>query len=460
MQSRRDQLHAYRFLTRRAVSAVVTGDADVAESPMRRISLTTVSGVMIAIVVAAGAFVLGLLKPGTTDAWKKDGTIVVERETGARYVLRDNTLYPTVNYASAVLAIGGSQPPTVTLVARSKLASVKRGNAIGIVGLPDSLPGSSGLIRSGWTVCSQEQSPDKGRSQVKATVYLGNSSPALTAQPASDGFFVRTVSTHQEYLLWEGRQFRIDDIATVTALGLSAQQPLPVSTAFINAFPVGPVLGKPRIEGAGSPGPTVGGKVRTVGEVLHTSTGHQYLVISPAKVASVDAFYALLAGQGQPGASQSEVTDSDVAGVLDQTFQTPRYLPNEVPRLNKTALDVGGFCVDLGTGGQTATAGVLTAPPAGLVADSTLTESANAQRGVADQVVLPPGKAILVKQADAPSAYSVVAGTGQRFSIAAGLLGSFGWQPADAFEVPANLAFTIPAGPAMDPVGARTPPAS
>src|SRR5438874_8458277 len=104
MQSRRDQLHAYRFLTRRAVSAVVTGDPDVAESPMRRLSLTTISGVMIAIVVAAGAYVVGLLKPGSTNGWKNPGTIIVERETGARYILDSHgKLVPTLNYPSAVL---------------------------------------------------------------------------------------------------------------------------------------------------------------------------------------------------------------------------------------------------------------------------------------------------------------------------------------------------------------------
>jgi hypothetical protein len=86
MQTRRDQLHAYRFLTRRALAALVTGDPNAVEPPMRRLTVTTVSGLMIAVLVAAGFALFGVLKPSAGKSWQAQGTIIVERETGARYV--------------------------------------------------------------------------------------------------------------------------------------------------------------------------------------------------------------------------------------------------------------------------------------------------------------------------------------------------------------------------------------
>ena len=39
MQSRRDQLQAYRFVTRRIVSAMLSGEPETTERPMRRFGL-------------------------------------------------------------------------------------------------------------------------------------------------------------------------------------------------------------------------------------------------------------------------------------------------------------------------------------------------------------------------------------------------------------------------------------
>jgi len=53
MQSRRDQLQAYRFLTRRAQAALLTGEPDTLEAPMRRLTTLTISGLLVAALVTS-----------------------------------------------------------------------------------------------------------------------------------------------------------------------------------------------------------------------------------------------------------------------------------------------------------------------------------------------------------------------------------------------------------------------
>ena len=176
MQTRRDQLQAYRFLTRRALAALVTGEPNTVEPPMRRLTLTTVSGIMIAAVVAAGFAFVGLVHPSVGDKWRKQGAIIVERETGARYVLLKNVLHPVLNYSSAVLAVSGSGGANadVVLVDRAELNGTTRGPAIGIAGIPDSLPSAANLVSSPWTACSRQQADAQGSITARVSLYAGS----------------------------------------------------------------------------------------------------------------------------------------------------------------------------------------------------------------------------------------------------------------------------------------------
>src|SRR3954471_18503398 len=96
-------------------SALVHGDPAAQAPPPRKVVTAIVGGVVLALLVAAGFGVYGLLKPGGNEAWKRDGVIIVEKETGTRYVLRDGLLRPVANHASALLAQGtGAKVETVS----------------------------------------------------------------------------------------------------------------------------------------------------------------------------------------------------------------------------------------------------------------------------------------------------------------------------------------------------------
>ena len=103
MQTKRDQLQAYRFLMRRAAYALLRGDPDTPETPLRTMGLAVVGALVAFGLVAAGAGIYGVIKPGGNRHWREPGKIIVEKETGARYVLFDGVLHPVLNYASARL---------------------------------------------------------------------------------------------------------------------------------------------------------------------------------------------------------------------------------------------------------------------------------------------------------------------------------------------------------------------
>src|SRR5690349_19751744 len=104
MWTQRHQLQAYQFLRRRLVSALQTGDANHPVPPSRRVVLSAAAGTTCAVLVAAGFAIYGAVRPGTGQDWRKPGQVVVERETGADFVLgADGLLHPVLNYTSARL---------------------------------------------------------------------------------------------------------------------------------------------------------------------------------------------------------------------------------------------------------------------------------------------------------------------------------------------------------------------
>ena len=57
------RLQAYRFVTRRIVSALLSGEPETTERPMRRFGLAVFGSAMVAAIVFAGVGVVGFLFP-------------------------------------------------------------------------------------------------------------------------------------------------------------------------------------------------------------------------------------------------------------------------------------------------------------------------------------------------------------------------------------------------------------
>ena len=100
MASRTDQLHSHQFTVQRVVAALAQGDPNPVSSPTRRVGGALFIGAMATALVVAAVAVYGMLRPGEGSSWREGGSVIVERETGARFVYRDGALHPVVNYTS------------------------------------------------------------------------------------------------------------------------------------------------------------------------------------------------------------------------------------------------------------------------------------------------------------------------------------------------------------------------
>ncbi|MFJ4274321.1 type VII secretion protein EccB [Streptomyces coelicoflavus] len=265
MQNKRDQVQAHMFLMGRLTSSMLRSDPDIAESPQGRTNRGVAVGVIVAILVAAGAFVLGLISPGRQDSWQSSGNLIVDKGTGARYLYLDGRLRPVRNYASARLLVGADL--ATTTVGSSSLKGTPRGTPVGITGAPDDLPAADDLSDAPWQVCATSVPQSDGRAKLLTTLAvahdgrderLGKQDGLLVAAP--DG---------TEYLLWQGSRLRLDrESAAQEALGYATVRPVPVSAAFLNAVPAGPDLAPVDLSGTGTDGPRLGGRPTKVGQVF------------------------------------------------------------------------------------------------------------------------------------------------------------------------------------------------
>ncbi len=64
MQTRKDLYQAYRLMQQRLGQALLQGEPDVAESPMRRHTLATFCGVLLSVLLLAVFGIWGVIKPG------------------------------------------------------------------------------------------------------------------------------------------------------------------------------------------------------------------------------------------------------------------------------------------------------------------------------------------------------------------------------------------------------------
>lgn len=472
MQTRRDQLQAYRFLNRRALAALVTGEPNAVDPPMRRLTLTTVSGIMIAALVVAGFAMLGLIHPSVGDSWKDPGSIIVERETGARYVLIGGELHPVLNFSSAVLAVTAKSQAAakVVLVNRSDLKSTKRGGPIGIDGIPDSLPSSGSLVTSPWSACSRQVPTDQGNITATVTLYVG-SDPASIKVPSESWVIAKSVDGKHTYLLWHSMRLEINTGENVDrALNVQTATPVVVGTAFLDAVPEGTPLRTPTVPQLGTSGPQLNGQPTTVGQLLQDSQTSQFYVVLPHGFASVNTVQAALlrtlaVGSNNNALQLRKIDDTaalnlptspaEAKALLDQFAG----LPTSVPAIDTQAGQNSGLCA-VYRGSDTAP--TFEVPP-NLLTDAgtgSPTESDESLHGIADSVQLSPGRAAIVGSPNGSSTVFVVADPGKRYAAASvQALTGFGYGSVQPVTLPVGLVQMIAAGPALDATAALEPPA-
>lgn len=303
MQTQRDHVDAYQTLIGRMSAALVLGDTNYGEPPARRAFTGLVYGVVLALLIGVGCWVYGLINPGGNMAWKAAGAILVEKESGARYVFQDGRLVPVRNHASAMLLQGPGN--RVESISRASLTDLPRGAPIGITDAPDSVPAAADLVTAPWLVCL----PGSGQLSL-------NLDPDAESRPlAADEYLWVAAQGGRQYLLWQNQRLPLADPGVAVALGLGTGLPSTAPDAWLTALPEGPEIGAAPIPGDGTPGPEIGGEVRPVGTVFRlvvANGAEQFSALLADGLAPMSRTEAVLA-QARTGRSPVTVSAAAVA---------------------------------------------------------------------------------------------------------------------------------------------------
>ncbi len=461
MASRRDQLHSYQFLIQRVISAFVMRETDPAQSPLRRGVGAVFAGVMFAVLGAAAFGVIGLVTKVGGDGWRTDGTVVIEKETGATFVYLGGHLHPTLNYASALLA-SGKPEPVVARVSGKSLTGVPREVTVGIPGAPDSLPPAAAAVGLPWTLCSSAgpQGPTSPNRMV--SLLVGSAPTGATTVGDGQGLLLVDAGTRQTYLVWHGARYAMANAQSVVPALFGAVAATPVGTAWLNALPAGPDIVPLTVPNAGAESAAIPG--RSIGDVLVATTGAgpQYYLVFDDGVAPMTVLQKDVQVGTRPvqpiEVNLAEVTAAQQSRVPAQPSGDVQAPPSPPALLRPNGEDL--LCTRYGEG---------TAVPqvtvGGLVATLDPAPTAPVGAGGADRILVPAGRVAVLRAMTSPAAtagpYHLVTDIGIRYAVPSEeVLKMLGYATARVVDVPAALVTLIPAGPALDPAAAVRPTAT
>lgn len=474
MTSRRDQLQAYQFVVQRTVSALVTRETDPEQPPFRRSANSLIAGIVLAVIALVGVGVYGVIVPGGNNSWRTQSAVIVEKETGTRYVYLNGQLHPVTNYVSAQLLLG-QHSPTVS-VSHDSLAGTPRGPLIGIADAPDALPGPNRLLIGSWSLCSAPATDVSG-GPIEQSVLLAGATPSDGSDLADRALLVQLTSTGDRYLIWHGYRHHIDDYGSVgTGLALTNQPWATVDPAWLDVLTAGAPLGPIAVARPGAVSTAVPGRddIR-VGMLLvvRTANGSQqyYLAgpdsLQPITEAQYDiqrAYPQTMAAYpaGTPAALPLDPSLVVAARRLDASATAADGAPGTRPDIAGLADAATTVCATFAPGTDVPRLIVSpTLPPANPLSATEGRSAAGTP--LADRVYVPPGQAALVDAMPSPDAPSgtlaVVTDEGRCYALAsADVLKTLGYGTAQPVHLPAGLVARLPQGPSLDPAAARDQP--
>ncbi|MFH8342118.1 type VII secretion protein EccB [Streptomyces sp. AM6-12] len=434
MQTRRDHMQAYQFAMGRLATALVTGDPGRGDSPTKRAALGSFFGAGLVVLLCLGFLVYGKLSPVTTAAWREPGSIVVEKETGTRYLFLDGRLRPVRNYASALLLTGDGA--AVRTVAAKALSGVPHGAPVGIDGAPDSLPSPATLLAGSWTDCLR---PDLPFGHV-VDFAPGERAGAF---PAGRQLLLKSADGRR-FVLWRGTKYPVPAQSALIALGLDGDRPVAASAAWLAAVPTGAALAPAKLDQAGRAAGKVAGRPVAVGQLFTMTTAgakHTYVMTADgvAQVSATEA--ALLAARpGAPAPRQVSVTD-----IASARVSAAHSLDSGVPDLlGAPALDTSrqAVCLRESTRGARLTANVEV-------------ESGPAATG-SQRVLVPPSHGVyavdqreVAAQVSNPHTF-LITDQGIVYPLGSSAAQSLGIGSGTATALPESLLAALPHGPVLD----------
>lgn len=322
------QVSGWRFLLRRLEHAIVRRDTRMFDDPLQFYSRSIALGIVVAVLILAGAALLAYFKP----QGKLGGTsLFTDRATNQLYVLLSGQLHPVYNLTSARLVLGNPANPAT--VKSSELSKLPMGQTVGIPGAPYATPVSAGST-SIWTLCDTVARADSTSPVVQT---------AVIAMPLEIDASIDPLQSHEAVLVsyqgetWivttKGRHaIDLTDRALTSSMGIPVTaRPTPISEGMFNALPdMGPWQ-LPPIPAAGAPNSLGLPDDLVIGSVfqIHTDKGPQYYVVLPDGIAQVNATTAaaLRATQAHGLVAPPAMVPSLVVRIAERVYPSP--LPDE-----------------------------------------------------------------------------------------------------------------------------------
>lgn len=472
MWTRKNQLEAYQFLRRRLVSALVFRAANHPESPSRRLILASVTGIAISAIVLLGFGAYGLLKPGSASAWTAGGTVILEKETGALFVLdSEGTLRPVVNYASAALFLGSGRPE-VTNVAQKSLRIRPRGPAIGIPQAPASVPAPDALVPGPWIACSQAPLGQGGTPRPVVSLLVGDDA-SVDTMAADAGLLVSEVVSGDVHLLQDGIDHRIGSEDVASALGLAGSVPVPVGAGWLNTVPKGADIDFLSIPDAGSAGPDLADRATTIGEVFvveragdEGGEGAYFVSLSdglaPVNATQAELIIDNLDNPARPADGSAISLPAGVAAVASpSTITIGVGIPDELP----VPLDIEGDTVAVcataepsGDDDDAVVIGLADVAPMGEFESAIPVGGQGPSGPLADIVSVASGRGCLAQEVVAGGAglgtHYLVTDEGRRFPLEMEATESFDYSADAVSSVPKAFLALLPLGPQLSQAAA------
>jgi type VII secretion protein EccB len=377
-------------------------------------------GALLAALGFGGAAAYAVISPGGTTAWRNDNAVIVEKETGALYVYREERLQPVLNYTSALLILNSANPATV-VVGRSAIAGVPKNAPVGIAGAPATLPPPASLSTGAWSVCSAAE---------RSVLFVGGLSGSAIGRPLGDRAVLATGADGATYLLFRGHKHLIREAASVLIqLSWNTKPKVRIASALVNALPTGVDLRRPTLDRLARFYRVENSYFVAMAGGFAALTPFQYQLMHTGTVTALSlADFDRLGGEK---ATPFSPDLSDSAGAL----------PAEVPEI----VDASGGAVCSG-------------------ADLRIDVQIPSASAAGDTISVRPGSGAVVSAVAAPGAsaggLSLVTDLGVRHSVPSpDVLAVLGYGGVDPVAVPADVLSLLPEGPALDPVAARTPTA-
>ncbi|MGP3932343.1 type VII secretion protein EccB [Nonomuraea sp. KM88] len=462
MQTQKDLYQAHRLMQQRLGLALLQAEPDVPETPMRRHNVATFCGIIVAVLIMAAFGIWGLLSPGNATKLDEPGRLLVEEETGAKYVYsqEQQRLLPVANYVSALLLLDTSNFE-VRSVSAASLAKYPRGPLVGIAGAPDSLPEKDKLVKGPWSVCVTE-APDASGTPVPYVTLVGGTN--VGGAHVGAGALVVT-DGKQSWVIWNDTRMKVND-SGVRALNA---RPKKVPPTWINAIPPGPDFLPPKIANLGRKvrGPSGGraaiGQVYTVQGVSGAAARWYVLLadgLAPITLTQATLLLedpAIKRAYGRQVAKPLEIDAATANARTSRQNLAVSGLPTTLPKVVPSSSPLCSVYADTQNGSARAkvtVGGTMTIPP----------PSSRGDQEHFDQVLMPAGAAALGGllpgdgQKGSVQTYFLLSDQGRKYPLtSADQINKLGYGAEDVAPMPGNLVHLLPEGPTLDPEAARSP---